>query len=46
MYINLLSPYSDQTDPFNRAPLTADMLTPASDLKIKIEQWKSEQRQM
>lgn len=48
MHVNdyLLSPYSDQTDPFNRAPLTADMLTPASDLKTKIERWKSEQRQM
>lgn len=35
--------YSDQTDPFNRAPLTPDMLI--SDLKLKatIQQWKQEQ---
>lgn len=30
---------SDQTDPFNRSPLTMDMLRPAVDLKSQIEQW-------
>lgn len=31
---------SDQTDPFNRAPLTADMLQPNDELKLKIDEWK------
>lgn len=35
---------SDQTDPFNRSQLTADMLVPETDLKAKIQQWLSDQR--
>ncbi len=35
--------YSDQTDPFNRAPLTPDMLISDIKLKDKIQQWKKEQ---
>jgi hypothetical protein len=34
---------SDQTDPFNRLPLTLDMLKPATALKQKIEAWKQAQ---
>ncbi|XP_008212773.1 ubiquitin conjugation factor E4 A [Nasonia vitripennis] len=30
---------SDQTDPFNRSPLTMDMVKPDVDLKKKIEAW-------
>jgi ubiquitin conjugation factor E4 B len=30
---------SDQTDPFNRAPLTKDMLIPCPELKAKIEEY-------
>ncbi|XP_050393644.1 ubiquitin conjugation factor E4 A [Patella vulgata] len=33
---------SDQTDPFNRAPLTMDMVVPQTDLKNKIEQWRKD----
>jgi len=33
---------SDETDPFNRSHLTADMLEPADELKEKIAQWKAE----
>ncbi|CAF0817504.1 unnamed protein product [Brachionus calyciflorus] len=31
---------SDQTDPFNRSPLTLQEVIPASDLKKEIEEWK------
>ncbi|ESO87173.1 hypothetical protein LOTGIDRAFT_210561 [Lottia gigantea] len=31
---------SDQSDPFNRAPLTMDMVVPQTDLKLKIEEWR------
>jgi len=30
---------SDQSDPFNRAPLTMDMVEPDVELKKKVEQW-------
>lgn len=35
---------SDQTDPFNRAPLTMDKVTPNQDLKEEIEKWISDKR--
>lgn len=38
-----LCDYSDQQDPFNRAPLTPDMLKPDGDLKDKIMKWKQKQ---
>jgi len=31
---------STPNDPFNRLPLTEEMLKPATDLKLKIEEWK------
>jgi ubiquitin conjugation factor E4 B len=31
---------SDQTDPFNRKPLTMDMLVPEDDLKARIQEWR------
>ncbi|CAH1738573.1 ubiquitin conjugation factor E4 B [Aphis gossypii] len=33
---------NSQTDPFNRQPLSEDDLTPATDLKDKIQKWKIE----
>merc|ERR1739846_87034 len=30
---------SDQSDPFNRAPLTMDMVIPQQELKEKVLQW-------
>ncbi|XP_050525292.1 ubiquitin conjugation factor E4 B [Daktulosphaira vitifoliae] len=33
---------NSQTDPFNRQPLTEDDLTPAEELKQKIQKWKIE----
>lgn len=33
---------SDQQDPFNRAPLTADMLVPNKELQTRITKWKHE----
>lgn len=36
---------SDQTDPFNRAPLSMDMLRPDTDLKEKIDLWIAEKLQ-
>ena len=35
---------SDQTDPFNRAELSAEMLVPQDDLKQKIKTWLKDQR--
>eukprot|EP01104_Vermistella_antarctica_P015755 TRINITY_DN5239_c3_g1_i1.p1 TRINITY_DN5239_c3_g1~~TRINITY_DN5239_c3_g1_i1.p1 ORF type:complete len:1278 (+),score=450.43 TRINITY_DN5239_c3_g1_i1:198-4031(+) len=35
---------SDETDPFNRSPLTADMLVDDVELKKKIEAWVEEKR--
>lgn len=35
---------SDQTDPFNRSPLTMDMVQPNTDLKRKIDEWIQEKR--
>ena len=31
---------STSNDPFNREPLTEEMLRPATDLKLQIEEWK------
>ncbi len=31
---------SEQFDPFNRAPLTPDMLQPVEELRGRIEEWK------
>lgn len=36
---------NSSTDPFNRQPLTEDMLVPMSDLKDKIANWKKDKRQ-
>lgn len=36
---------TDPIDPFNRKPLTPDMLEPAVELKAKIDAWLKEQRQ-
>jgi len=33
---------NDETDPFNRAPLTEDMLEPATELKARIDAWLAE----
>ncbi|XP_073824632.1 ubiquitination factor E4A [Musca autumnalis] len=35
---------SDQTDPFNRAPLTMDKVIPNVELKQEIERWMAEKR--
>lgn len=35
---------NDNTDPFNRQPLTAEMLQPAVELKQRIEEWKGSVR--
>lgn len=35
---------SDQTDPFNRSPLSLDMVTPDVELKSKIEKWIQEKK--
>lgn len=35
---------SDQTDPFNRSPLSLDMVTPDVELKTKIENWIQEKK--
>lgn len=35
---------SDQTDPFNRSPLSLDMVTPDVELKTKIEKWIQEKK--
>ncbi|XP_054743888.1 ubiquitin conjugation factor E4 A [Anastrepha obliqua] len=35
---------SDQTDPFNRAPLTMDKVLPNNELKQEIEKWIAEKR--
>ncbi|CAO3618750.1 unnamed protein product [Cunninghamella echinulata] len=34
----------DTRDPFNRSPLTMDMVQPATELKEKIENWKLQQK--
>jgi len=36
---------SDQFDPFNRQPLTMDMVQPATELKQQIDSWLAENRQ-
>ncbi|XP_077524985.1 ubiquitination factor E4A isoform X2 [Amblyomma americanum] len=36
---------SDQTDPFNRSPLTMEMVTPNEDLKKKILEWRAKRIQ-
>jgi len=35
---------SDQTDPFNRSPLTMDLVKPHDELREKIQAWLEEQR--
>uniref|UniRef100_A0A8C9EHP9 Ubiquitin conjugation factor E4 A n=1 Tax=Pavo cristatus TaxID=9049 RepID=A0A8C9EHP9_PAVCR len=35
---------SDQTDPFNRSPLTMDQIRPNRELKEKIQQWLAERK--
>jgi len=35
---------SDQFDPFNRQPLTMDMLQPATELKQQIDSWLADNR--
>lgn len=35
---------TDPIDPFNRKPLTADMLQPATELKAQIDSWLKQQR--
>lgn len=35
---------SDQTDPFNRAPLTMDKVIPNDDLKLEIQKWIAEKK--
>lgn len=39
-----LSLHSDQTDPFNRSPLTMDQVRPNSELKERIHQWLAERK--
>lgn len=36
---------SDQTDPFNRAPLTMDQVIPEAELQRKIQDWMRERRE-
>lgn len=35
---------SDQSDPFNRSPLTMDQVKPDEELKAKIEEWIRERK--
>ena len=35
---------SDQTDPFNRAPLTMDMLEPQDELRQSVHQWMEQKK--
>ncbi|NXW57075.1 UBE4A factor, partial [Eurystomus gularis] len=35
---------SDQTDPFNRSPLTMDQIRPNTELKERIQQWLAERK--
>ena len=34
--------FSDQSDPFNRQPLTMEMIQPATELKEKMDAWLRE----
>lgn len=36
---------SDQTDPFNRSPLTMDMIKSNVELQQKIQEWISQKKQ-
>lgn len=36
---------SDQTDPFNRSPLTMDMVKSNVELQQKIQEWISQKKQ-
>ena len=36
--------YSDQSDPFNRSPLSLQDVVPNTELKAKIEEWKAMKR--
>lgn len=42
--ISSLLSFSDQTDPFNRSPLTMDQIRPNTELKEKIQQWLAERK--
>lgn len=35
---------SDQTDPFNRSPLTMDQVRPNTELKERIQRWLAERK--
>ena len=41
----LLLFHSDQTDPFNRSPLTMDQIRPNEELKQQILQWLAKHKQ-
>ncbi|CAO3686804.1 unnamed protein product [Umbelopsis vinacea] len=34
----------DKRDPFNRAPLSMDMVTPDTELKTRILEWRAQQK--
>ena len=42
--ISSMLSFSDQTDPFNRSPLTMDQIRPNRELKEKIQQWLAERK--
>lgn len=44
IYMSIFS-CSDQTDPFNRSPLTMDQIRPNEELKQQIVQWLAEHKQ-
>ena len=49
MFILLVHPcvillHSDMSDPFNRQPLTLDMLVPNKNLRKRIEEWKANRK--
>lgn len=52
MYIRLMFPsiflrhlLSDQTDPFNRSPLTMDMVKSNIELQRRVQEWIQEKKQ-
>jgi len=44
VYCDIIFVSSDQSDPFNRQPLSMEMVEPAIELKQKIDAWIQEQR--
>lgn len=44
-HVWIVSPCSDQTDPFNRSPLTMDQIRPNEELKQQILQWLDKHKQ-